>query len=81
MGWRAALARRFAVHERWMLRTYVLLCSAVVIRLIGGLATVVHYDGLWLYAFSTWASWLVPLLVFEAIQRRDVIQKRATTPI
>lgn len=65
LGLRAALARRFADHQRWMWRTYLLLCSAVVIRLIGGLASVLHYDELWLYPFSTWASWLVPLLVYE----------------
>ena len=66
MGLRAAVQRRFDVHRRWMWRTYLLLCSAVVIRLIGGLATVCQFDALWLYPLSAWASWLVPLLVFEA---------------
>jgi hypothetical protein len=64
-GWRAAVARRFDVHRRWMWRTYILLCSAVVIRLIGGLATVLHFDALWLYPLSAWTSWLLPLLIFE----------------
>lgn len=67
MGCRAVMARRFADHQRWMWRTYLLLCSAVVIRMIGGLATVLEYDGLWLYPFSAWISWLVPLLTFEMI--------------
>ena len=58
--------RRFADHRLWMWRTFVLLGSAVVLRLIGGLATVADFDALWLYPFSTWASWLVPLLIFEA---------------
>jgi hypothetical protein len=66
LGWRAAVQRRFAEHQRWMWRTFLLLCSAVVIRLIGGLATVAGYDALWVYPFSTWASWLAPLLIFEA---------------
>lgn len=66
MGWRAAVRRRFDVHRRWMWRTYLLLCSAVVIRLIGGLATVCQFDALWLYPLAAWGSWLVPLLVFEA---------------
>ena len=65
LGWRAAVQRRFDVHRRWMGRTYLLLCSAVVIRLIGGLATVCQFDALWLYPVSAWASWLVPLLIFE----------------
>jgi hypothetical protein len=65
-GWRAAALRRFGEHRVWMWRMYLLLCSAVVIRLIGGLATILQLDALWLYPFSTWASWLVPLFVFEA---------------
>lgn len=65
LGWRAAVARRFDEHRRWMWRTYLLLCSAVVIRLIGGLATVFDVDALWVYPLSSWASWLVPLLVYE----------------
>ncbi|MBW3596385.1 MAG: DUF2306 domain-containing protein, partial [Planctomycetes bacterium] len=68
LGWRAAVRRRFADHRRWMQRTFILLCSAIVIRLIGGLATVTEFDVLWLYPFSTWASWLVPLVIFEASQ-------------
>jgi uncharacterized membrane protein len=65
LGWRAAAARRFDDHRRWMWRTYILLCSAVVIRLMGGLATVFHVDAIWVYPLSAWASWLVPLLVYE----------------
>jgi hypothetical protein len=68
LGWRAAVARRFADHRRWMWRTLILLCSAVVIRMIGGLATVAQFDAAWLYPASTWVSWLVPLMVFESIQ-------------
>jgi hypothetical protein len=69
LGWRAALARRFDDHRRWMWRLYLLLCSAVVIRIIGGAATVAQFDALWLYPLSAWASWLVPLLVFETWPR------------
>jgi hypothetical protein len=66
MGWRAAVSRRLADHQRWMLRTYLLLCSAVVIRLIGGLASVVQFDANWLYPLAVWSSWLMPLLIFES---------------
>jgi hypothetical protein len=66
LGWRTAVARRFGEHRRWMWRTYLLLCSAVVIRVIGGLATALHVDALWLYPSSAWASWLVPLALFES---------------
>jgi hypothetical protein len=64
-GWRAALSRRFDDHRRWMWRTFLLLCSAVVLRMIGGLATVLELDADWLYPLSTWISWTVPLLAFE----------------
>jgi len=68
LGWRSAVMRRFANHRRWMWRTFILLCSAVAIRMIGGLATVALFDAPWLYPLSTWASWLAPLLLFESIQ-------------
>ncbi len=68
LGVKAAVERRFADHERWMGRTYMLLLSAVVIRLIGGAASVAGLDALWLYPLATWASWLVPLVVFESVR-------------
>jgi len=49
-----------------MWRSYLLLCSAVVIRLCGGLATVLQFDPPWFYPLSVWASWLAPLAIFEA---------------
>jgi len=66
MGWLAAVKRRFASHQRWMWRCYVLLCSAVVLRVIGGLATVAGYYGEWLYPLNAWACWVVPLAALEA---------------
>jgi hypothetical protein len=65
LGWWAAVARRFNEHRIWMWRTYLLLCSAVVIRVVGGLAAVCQVDPPWLYPLSAWGSWLVPLVVFE----------------
>jgi hypothetical protein len=76
LGWRAAVQRRFADHEQWMWRTYLLLCSAVVIRLLGGLATVAGFDELWFYPFSVWTSWAVPLAVYETIR---IAGKRSST--
>jgi hypothetical protein len=65
MGWRAAVGRRFEEHRRWMWRCFLLLCSAVVVRLIGGLATISGADADWIYPLTAWASWLVPLGAFE----------------
>jgi small-conductance mechanosensitive channel len=65
LGARSAVKRRFADHRRWMWRCYLLLCSAVVIRLIGGLATVTGVAAPWVDPLATWLSWLLPLSAFE----------------
>jgi hypothetical protein len=65
MGWRAAVGRRFEEHRRWMWRCFLLLYSAVVVRLIGGLATVTGVDADWIYPLTAWMSWLGPLAAFE----------------
>jgi hypothetical protein len=65
MGWRSAAGGRFAEHRRWMWRCFLLLCSAVVVRLVGGLATVTGVDADWVYPLTAWVSWLGPLVAFE----------------
>jgi len=65
LGWRAAVQRRFAVHRRWMWRCFLLLCSAVGLRLLVGLATVCGVQAAWFDPLASWASWTVPLAVFE----------------
>ncbi len=81
LGWRAAVTRRFAIHRRWMLRTFILLCSAVVIRMIGGLATVLEFDAVWLYPASCWVSWLLPVLVFESWQFLEPRKGVSSSPV
>jgi hypothetical protein len=66
-GWRSAVARRFMAHQVWMERTVILLCSAIVLRLITALATLAGLDSPWLYPASVWASWIVPLGIHTAI--------------
>jgi uncharacterized membrane protein len=61
---------RFARHRQWMVRCYVLICSAVVLRLTSGAAEVVgvsNPEGA--YVVAAWASWLVPLAAYEAAER------------
>lgn len=69
LGFRAAIRRRFVNHRRWMWRCYLLLCSAVVLRIMGGIVTVMNFNTEWSYPFAAWASWLLPLVVFETIER------------
>jgi uncharacterized membrane protein len=66
----SARRRRYDQHRRWMLRCYVLICSAVALRLISGAAGLVGVpspEGA--YIAASWSSWLVPLAVYEIAER------------
>jgi len=78
LGWRAAVQRRFLVHRRWMLRSYLLLCSAVVLRVFGGLGTMFEVQAPAFNLFATWASWVLPLIVFELYGLRTRRTPRVT---
>ncbi|MBS0205015.1 MAG: DUF2306 domain-containing protein [Planctomycetes bacterium] len=65
LGWQAAVKRRFAIHRVWMGRCFVLLCSAVVLRVVGGLGSVGGVQSDWYDPLASWASWVVPLVAFE----------------
>lgn len=81
LGWSSAVKRRFAEHRRWMLRSYILLCSAVVLRIIGGMGTVLGVDALWYDPVANWVSWVVPLTAFElySLRNRLVTRRLAAT--
>lgn len=68
-GWQAAVTGRFAQHQRWMFRCFLLLSSTVVIRMIGGLTTVLDVQDEWIDSAAAWVSWLLPLFVFEVSRR------------
>jgi hypothetical protein len=63
-----------------MWRCYVLLCSAVAVRLIGGMVVVAGIQGDWTYPLAAWLSLLLPLGVFELITgppRNSLVQRHA----
>ena len=65
-----ARRRRFDRHRRWMLRSYVLICSAVALRLISGAAGLIGVpspEGA--YIVAAWSSWVVPLVAYEIMER------------
>ena len=65
-----ARRHRYDRHRRWMLRCYVLICSAVALRLISGAAGVVGVsspEGA--YIIAAWSSWLFPLAACEIAER------------
>ena len=68
-----ARRRQFARHRRWMLRTYVLICSAVALRLISGAAGLVGVSNPEeAYVVAAWSSWLAPLAACEIWGRRRI---------
>jgi uncharacterized membrane protein len=65
-----ARRRRYDRHRRWMLRSYVLICSAVALRLISGAAGLVGVpDPEAAYIVAAWSSWLLPLAACEFVER------------
>jgi len=65
-----ARRHRYDLHRRWMLRSYVLICSAVALRLISGAAGLVGVaspEGA--YVVAAWSSWLFPLAAYEIAER------------
>ncbi len=80
LGARAAASRRIADHRRWMWRCYLLLASAVVLRLMGGAATVAGMTSPWIDPLATWLCWVAPLAAFEVRERANAFRPRLTTP-
>ncbi|MEQ1828189.1 MAG: DUF2306 domain-containing protein [Pirellula sp.] len=66
-GWRLAIQGRFRSHQRWMWRCWLLLCSAIALRLLTMLTDFAELDPLTSYRIVAWASWLLPLGAFELL--------------
>ena len=71
LGWRSAVRRQFHIHRRWMERSFLLLSSAVVLRVIVGFGTVIGVQAVWFDPLASWSSWVVPLLIFESMGLRQ----------
>lgn len=63
-SWHAS-QRRFVIHQVWAARSFILLCSPLLLRLMTGATIVFDVEGDWTYRFAAWGSWLIPLTVFE----------------
>jgi hypothetical protein len=66
-------------HRRWMLRCYILICSAVALRLISGAAGLVGVPSPEsAYVVAAWTSWLVPLATTEIVERFARVSQKKT---
>jgi uncharacterized membrane protein len=76
-----ARRRRYDRHRRWMVRSYVLICSAVALRLISGAAGLVGVaNPEQAYIVAAWSSWLMPLAVYEVVERAGWRKRPTATP-
>lgn len=57
--------KKIKQHWRWAYRSAILLCSPVLLRLGTGIFSVLELESINTYRFLSWASWIVPLLVYE----------------
>ncbi len=65
-----ACRRRYDQHRRWMLRCYILICSAVALRLISGAAGLIGVPSPeTAYIVAAWCSWVIPLAAYEVVAR------------
>jgi Predicted membrane protein (DUF2306) len=65
VAWRAVRQRRYAVHRRWMIRSFALALSAVTLRIALVVPVQLQLDFMPLYRVTSWASWIVNLLLAE----------------
>ena len=64
-AWLAVRQHRYAAHRRWMIRSFALALSAVTLRLALLLPMQLELDFLSVYRLTSWASWIVNLLIAE----------------
>src|SRR6185312_13596757 len=77
MGYRAARARDFQAHRRWMIRSFALTFAAVTLRLylVGAAIPGVGFQPL--YVATSWACWVPNLIVAELWLRAHPRAERA----
>ena len=65
-----ASRKRFESHRRWAIRSFILLCSPLLLRFVSSTLTGLQVDSEWTYQLNAWFSWILPILIFELIRKR-----------
>ena len=65
LGWRFGRLGKFKRHAKWMLRSYILIASAICLRLIHPLLSGLQLNHEVTYQLSVWTSWVLPLVLVE----------------
>ena len=67
IAFRHALLGRISQHGQWMMRSFVLMSSAVVLRLLAAIVNTFEIE--WIpYGAMAWLSWLPTLLAYEVFE-------------
>ena len=81
LGFWYARHQRLEKHQRWMWRCWILLSSAIVLRLMAMVAEPFGLEPVGYYRFTAWASWLLPLGILElSVMLRDNVQEAPPLP-
>ena len=67
LGFNSARQGQFIKHRQWMTRSYLLICSAVLLRFIAALTN--QFELSITYGAMAWLSWLPSLIAYEIILR------------
>lgn len=67
-GFRSARQGRIAKHRQWMTRSYLLICSAVLLRFIAAITN--QFELGITYGAMAWLSWVPSLAIYEAVLLR-----------
>ncbi|MDX1928262.1 MAG: DUF2306 domain-containing protein [Pirellulaceae bacterium] len=65
LGFVAAKRGSIAKHQQWMTRSYLLICSAVLLRFIAALTN--QFELGLTYGAMAWLSWVPSLVVYEVV--------------
>jgi hypothetical protein len=65
IAWRAVRQRRYEAHRRWMVRSFALSLSAETLRIALLVPMQIQMDFLPIYRLTSWASWILNLLMAE----------------
>ncbi|MEM9588927.1 MAG: DUF1559 domain-containing protein, partial [Planctomycetota bacterium] len=66
MAWKSMRDGDVAVHRRWAVRCFLLLCAPLLLRFVSGVLIVTNLDSELTYRCNAWLSWATPLLLGEA---------------
>ncbi len=79
-GWRSARARRWADHERWMVRSFALTFAAVTLRLYLPIALAFGFEFGSAYLAIAWLCWVPNAIAAEIYLKRKPQKTMQSSP-